>query len=46
MATKRVTLRHPKLPEDQTITVSERSVPIHKEAGWREAPKKQQPEQS
>lgn len=45
MATKRVLIRHPKLPDGaNTALVSERSVPIHEKAGWKLAPKTQQPE--
>ncbi|MFD4258239.1 hypothetical protein ACFWR9_11560 [Streptomyces sp. NPDC058534] len=29
-----VTLRHPTLPEDQTITVAASAVPHHRAAGW------------
>lgn len=29
-----VTLRHPSLPEDQTITVTASAVPHHRAAGW------------
>lgn len=43
MPTKKVTLVHPKLP-DQPITVNERSVAVHAEAGWKPAPKSQQPD--
>lgn len=39
----KVTLKHPKL--DATIVVNERTVPIHEKAGWKVAPKTQQPEQ-
>jgi hypothetical protein len=42
MPQKRVVLRHPKLGDDQTITVAERTVPIHEKAGWKVAPKTQQ----
>lgn len=31
---KYVTLRHPKLPRKQTITVHEDAVPVHELAGW------------
>lgn len=44
MPQKKVVLRHPKLGDEQTITVSERSVPVHEAAGWKVAPKTQQPE--
>jgi hypothetical protein len=40
---KKVTLVHKDLP-DQPITVSARSVEIHKAAGWKLAPKTQQPD--
>lgn len=30
-----VTMRHPALPESQTIEVAEQSVPHHKQAGWK-----------
>ncbi|MEU3899737.1 hypothetical protein [Streptomyces sp. NPDC045251] len=29
-----VTLRHPSLPDDQTITVAASAVPHHRAAGW------------
>lgn len=45
MPSKKVTLRHPKLPDDQTITVAERSVYLHEAAGWKRAPKSEQPAQ-
>lgn len=44
MAQKKVTLVHPKL-EGRSIIVNERSVPVHETAGWKQAPKSQQPEQ-
>ncbi|MGW6295170.1 hypothetical protein [Streptomyces sp. NPDC055058] len=32
--TDTVTLRHPNLPPDQTITVAKSAVPHHRAAGW------------
>lgn len=29
-----VRMRHPNLPDEQTITVAERAVPHHRAAGW------------
>lgn len=43
MPQKKVTLVHKDLP-DQPITVSERAAKVHEAAGWKPAPKSQQPE--
>lgn len=40
----KITLVHPKLP-DQPITVSESAAKTHALAGWKPAPKSQQPDQ-
>jgi hypothetical protein len=42
MAQKRVTLVHKDLP-DQSITVTETAARVHKQNGWKDAPKSQQP---
>lgn len=43
MPQNKVTMVHKDLP-DQSITVVESAVRVHKANGWREAPKSQQPE--
>lgn len=40
----KVVMRHPKLGDDELITVSKRAQPIHEKAGWKVAPKTKQPE--
>lgn len=44
MPDTQVTLKHPKLGDEETITVSEHAVPVHEAAGWKRAPKTQQPD--
>lgn len=43
MPQNKVTLVHKDLP-DQPITVSERAAKVHALAGWKPAPKSQQPD--
>ena len=43
MPREKVTLVHKDLP-DQPITVSVRAAEVHKAAGWKPAPKTQQPD--
>jgi len=44
MPSNKVTMRQKIKGEDRTIVVSERSVPVWEDAGWKVAPKTMQPE--